>query len=295
MTGFNELNGDDRIVVGYFSNNRDGSRAIAELIDEGFQISELGAAFRCSRPVMGVTEGGRARGAGENPATSGSFGGVASHDEAVTPAGLAPGSGASFAAPVKTEPIPGSSIPSTLRRELPHDLPSTLRHDSELGVVPMAGSREAAVPAAPVDGLELDRTGEGEEWRRDQMRRIFAESSANSGAARNSSMKFGTGEGHLFDVEYSEPSFENSFIGMGLNASEARSLSGALNRGGAVVSVTPGGRASLAEGIIERNHGRVRFEPLAGMAEPVDGNQIEIYGRMHRYYRPDESVRRKAS
>jgi hypothetical protein len=292
---FNEMNADDRVVVGYFPNGNDASRAIAELIDEGFQASELGAAFRSSRPAMEVTEGGRTRFAGENPAASGSVGGVASHDEAVTPAGLAPGSGASFPAPVKVEPIPGSTIPSTLKHELPRDLPSTLRHEGEIGVVPVAAAPAAVGPATPIDGMELDKRREREEIRRDQMRRTFAENSANSAPKRASGMKFGTGEGHLFDVEYSEPSFENSFVGMGLSANDARSLSGALNRGGAVVSVTPGSRASLAEAIIERNHGRVRFESFAEMTEPAEGNRIEIYGRMHRYYRPDESVRRKAS
>jgi hypothetical protein len=295
MTGFNEMNADDRIVVGYFSDGGNASRAIAELIDEGFQISELGAAFRSARPAMGVTEGGRARARSGNPATSGSVGGAASHDEAVTPAGLAPGSGASFPAPVKSEPIPGSSIPSTLSHELPRELPSTLPHDGETSGVAMAAAAETAIPRAPIAGMELDQGWEGEEMRREELRRIFAENSANSGVQRASSMKFGTGEGHLFDVEYSEPSFENSFVGMGLNPIEARSLSGALHRGGAVVSVTPGDRASLAEGILSRNHGRVRFESVAEMGEPLDGNRVEIYGRMHRYYRPDESVRRKAS
>lgn len=295
MTGFNEMSVDDRIVVGYFSNGNDASRAIDELIDEGFQVSELGAAFRSSRPAMEVTAGGRARPAGENPATTGSVGGVASHDEAVTPAGLAPGSGSSFPAPVKAEPIPGSSIPSTLKHELPHDLPSTLQQEEEIGAAPVLASPEAAPPAAPIAGMELDPRWEREETRRDQLRQIFAENSSNSGTRRASSMKFGTGEGHLFDVEYSEPNFENSFVGMGLSTSDARGLSGALNRGGAVVSVTPGGRASLAEGIMERNHGRVRFQSFAEMAEPVDGNRVEIYGRMHRYYRPEEGIRRKAS
>jgi hypothetical protein len=295
MTVFNELNMDDRIVVGFFSNGSDASRAIAELIDEGFQVSELGAAFRSSRPSMEVTEGGRGRVAEENPAVSGSVGGVASHDEAVTPAGLAPGSGASFPSPVKTEPIPGGSIPSTLRQELPHELPSTLRHEGEVDPVPMAATGASTVFAASVDGMEIDRRWEGEEIRRDQLRQLFADESTNSGAKRGSGMKFAAGEGPLVDVEYSEPSFENSFVGMGLNPIEARSLSGALNRGGAVVSVTPGSRASLAEGIIQRNHGRVRFESFAETNEPIDGNRIEIYGRMHRYYRPDESMRRKAS
>jgi hypothetical protein len=291
MTGMNEMNADDRIVVGYFSNGNDATRAIAELIDEGFQVSELGAAFRSSRPSMEVTEGGRTRFAADNPAVSGSVGGVTSHDEAVTPAGLAPGSGSSFPAPVKSEPIPGSSIPSTLKHELPHDLPSTLRHEDEI----VASAPAASSPSAPIAGMELKGSWELDELRRDQMRRVFAENSESSAPRRAANMKFGTGEGHLFDGEYSEANFENSFVGMGLTAGDARSLSGALNRGGAVVSITPGNRASLAEGIIERNHGHVRFESVDAVTEPLDGNRIEIYGRMHRYYRPEDSARRKAS
>ena len=253
---------DDRIVVGYFANGVDASRAIDELMDEGFQPGEIGAAFRTPRNGMEVSDGGRPRGAiGENPALSGSVGGPASHDEAVTPAGLAPGSGNAFPGPSRPGPIPGGEIPTTLRHDLPHDLPSTLR--SEAG-----------------------------ESRLDPMR----EAPGDSTGKRERSMKFGTGEGHLFgDFDYSEVSFENSFVGMGLGVRDARSLSGELGRGGAVVSVAPGSRASLAEGIIERNHGRVRFESIAGCGEACEGNRVEIYGRMRNYYRPEEGYRRKAS
>ena len=110
-------------------------------------------------------------------------------------------------------------------------------------------------------------------------------------------MRFGTGEGHLFpDYDYSEASFENSFLGMGLGTREARNLSGELGRGGAVVSVTPGSRASLAEGILERNHASVRFDSMsAAIGEDGDRSRVEIYGRMRNYYRPEESIRRKAS
>jgi hypothetical protein len=144
----------------------------------------------------------------------------------------------------------------------------------------------------------MDSNGrwENDEARRDRLRTVFGDSDS-AGGKRTSTMKFGTGEGHLFpDYEYSEASFENSFLGMGLGTRDARNLSGELGRGGAVVSVTPGSRASLAEGILERNHGSVRFDSLSeAIGEVADGSQIEIYGRMRNYYRPEESIRRKAS
>ncbi|MGC2619987.1 MAG: hypothetical protein WA414_13165 [Acidobacteriaceae bacterium] len=285
MTLDMDNNTDDRIVVGYFTRSADASRAINELIDEGFQIAEIGAAFRTSRAGLEAAEGGRSKGiSNPNPAVTGSVGGAASHDEAVTPAGLAPGSGNAFPGASRPGPITGSeipsTIPSTLRHELRHDLPSTLRSESEIGVAPVQ---------------VRDEGWEFEEARRGRLREVFGDNTEN--AKRSSSMKFGTGEGHLFpDYEYSEPSFENSFLGMGLGGREARGLSSELNRGGAVVSVTPGSRASLAEGILERNHGRVRFESMAGTTgEIADGARVEIYGRMRNYYRPDESFRRKAS
>lgn len=281
---------DDRIIVGYFANGADASRAINELIDEGFVAEEIGAAFRTPRIGMEVAEGGRGRGViPENPALTGSVGGPASHDQAVTPAGLAPGSGNAFPAPGRPGPIPGAEIPSTLRHELPHDLPSTLRHESEIA----AERSSRPMPVAPA---MREGTIPVDESRRERMRQVFAEDSDTARARRASSMNFGTGEGHLFpDFDYSEPSFENSFVGMGLTARDARSLSRALNRGGAVVSVAPGGRASLAEAILERNHGSVRFENMASLGEASEGNRVEIYGRMRNYYRPEESYRRKAS
>lgn len=283
MDSFNAA--DDRIVVGYFSDSADASRAISELIDEGFEPVEIGAAFRTPRAAMEVTEGGRQRPIPENPAVTGSVGGPASHDQAVTPAGLAPGGGAAFpAAPSTPGPIPGSELPSTLKHDLPHDLPSTLRSQAEIDA-------EGVRPA----GMESNHRWEDEEARRERMRKVFRESES-AGAKRSSSMKFGTGEGHLFpDYEYSEASFENSFVGMGLGARDARTLSGHLGRGGAIVSVTPGRRASLAEGILERNHGRVRFESMEPSGETSEGSRVEIYGRMRNYYRPEEGIRRKAS
>ena len=281
-------NADDRIVVGYFASGADASRAISELIDEGFRPAEIGAAFRTSAPTMEVTDGGRSRPIVENPGT-GSVGGPASHDEAVTPAGLATGSGAGFPSAAKPGPIPGGEIPATLRRELPHELPSTLRHEWEI----------SRVSAPPVVAARAEAQAEGtqsDELRHDQMRRFFGDSAESGGAKRGSGMKFGTGEGHIFpDCEYSEPSFENSFLGMGLSARDARGLSSELNCGGAIVSVASTSRASLAEGILERNHGVIRFESLSGRASVCEGTRVEIYGRMNNYYRAEESARRKAS
>jgi hypothetical protein len=112
-------------------------------------------------------------------------------------------------------------------------------------------------------------------------------------------MKFGTGEGQL-GLEpghpYSESGFEGSFLEMGLGPQEARSLSGELSRGGAVVSVRATDRAALAEGILERNHGRVRWETAADNARELDQESlVQVYGSMRGYYRPEEGLRRRAS
>jgi hypothetical protein len=289
MAAMQDYDADDRIVVGYFTSGADASRAILELIDEGFRPAEIGAAFRASSPAMEVRERGRSRAIPGNPATNGSVGGPASHDEAVTPAGLAPGAGAAFPGPARPGPIPGGGVPSTLPHELRREIPRTLPHESEIHRVPTpsAGARS---------GTQRAGTPHTEEVRRDQMRHVFVDAPEGGANQRGSSVKFGNGEGHPFpDYEYSEPSFENSFMGMGLSARDARCLSGELNRGGAIVSVAAISRASLAEGILERNHGAIRFDSLSGAATPCEGSRIEIYGRMHNYYRPEESLRRKAS
>lgn len=273
---------DDRIVVGYFADGGDAYRAINELIDEGFLPSEIGAAFRTPRAGAETSEMQRPKNiVGDNPAISGSVGGAGSHDQAVQPAGLAPGSGNAFPAPSRPQEITGSEIPSTLQHELKHDLPS----ETELHRAPAATTN-----AAPVETV-VDEHGA----RRERMQQVFSDDRAMRRSTANSSQKFGTGEGHLFpSVDYSEPSFENSFQGMGLGSRESRSLSAELRRGGAVVSVAPGSRASLAEGILERNHGRIRFETAATAASEADAEagQVEIYGRMHNYYRPDERFRK---
>lgn len=274
-------------MVGYFADGADAYRAINELMEDGFRASEVGAAFRTPRrDAMGAGAGGAMGEGGEtkgvravterNPAVSGSIGGAGSHDEAVTPAGLAPGSGNAFPAPpTKAGPIPGGEIPSTLRHELKHDLPATA---AEARGTTEAAPREAWL--GRLDARYAQGVGETPE--------------------RKSSQKFGTGEGRLgLDVVpehgYSAPVFEGSFQGMGMSAEEARRLSGELAGGGAVVSVRAGARASLAEGILERNHGRVRMEGAGGGAREADRESpVEVYGSMCAWY-PGEEARRKAS
>lgn len=284
-----ERGADDRVIVGYFADGANAYRAINELMDEGFDRSEIGAAFRPLAADVGrikpeAETGGVRELAERNPATSGSVGGAASHDQAVQPAGLAPGSGNAFPAPVGPGPIPGGELPRTLPHDLRHQLPT----DEELAAQgARSGNSRREAPAGPT-----------EDWR-EGVDRAFADDSERGSrpAGSSSNLKFGTGEGHLFsDNDYLEPEFENSFVGMGLSSADARGFSGSLSRGGAVVSVSPADRAYLAEAILERNHGRVRFE------EPVSGGQIlgeprvRVYGRLRNYYRGGgDWQRRKAS
>jgi hypothetical protein len=279
----------ENIVVGYFADGGDASRAVHELIDEGFSASDLGAAFRTpragEREAAAVGEMKSVRELTEtNPAVTGSVGGPASGDQAVTPAGLSPGSGNSFpGAPSSPGPIPGAEIPQTLPHDLPetlpHDLPSTLRD---------AGSRTAATDDRWVEHV-------GRSWGSSS-----AETARNRNSARASDQKFGTGEGTLGlfpNYEYSESAFEGSFSDMGLKADVARSLSGELAGGGAVVTVRAGERASLAEDILARNRGRVRFEMAGGTTLRTADRQspVQVYGSMRDYCRAADDQRRKAS
>jgi hypothetical protein len=283
---------DDRVIVGYFADGADAYRAISELIDEGFQASEMGAAFRArrggaGRPERNAEHGGVRELAERNPATSGSIGGPASHDEAVTPAGLAPGSGNTFPAPVGPGPIPGTETPSNLRHDLPHDLPSSLRTQAEI----------AAEQAIRSSGSHSEMRAQRREGWQEGMNRVFRDDRERSGRKGSANLKFGTGEGHLFSgIEYSAPVFESAFAGMGLTPDESSSLSSELNRGGAVVAVFPSDRASLAEAILERNHGRIRFDTAPEGSGPCEDSRVDVYGRMCSYYsREYDEQRRRAS
>jgi len=280
----------EKMVVGYFTDGADASRAVHELIDEGFSAADMGAAFRT--PRAGQREAaavGEIKGVRDltdwNPALSGSVGGAGSDDgAAVTPAGLSPGSGNSFpGAPSTPGPIPGAEIPQTL----PHDLPQTLPHDLPSTL------RSSGDSTTPADERWVEHVGRT--WGSSS-----AETARNRNSARASDQKFGTGEGTLGlypDHEYSESAFEGSFSNMGLKADLAKSLSGELAGGGAVVTVRAGERASLAESVIERNHGRVRFEMAGGATRRAADRQspVQVYGSMSNYYRTSDDQRRKAS
>jgi hypothetical protein len=279
-------NTQEDLVVGYFPDGANAYRAINELIDEGFWPSDIGAAFRSRRGSAATPQTvGEMKNVREitdtNPAVSGSVGGPASRDHAVTPAGLAPGSGNAFpAAPSTPGPIPGSDIPSTLR----HDLPSTLPHD---------------LPATSRAADERDQR-----WV-EHLHRSWGSTTAQTARNRNidatSNQNFGTGEGTLGlfpEHAWSEPAFETSFTGMGLSPEHARNLSGDLGRGGAVITVSAGTRISLAEAILERNHGHVRFEHAAATTTPLAADTespVEVYGSMSNYFSPLDEPRRKAS
>lgn len=292
-------------VVGYFSDGADAYRAINELIDEGFSASEIGAAFRSRRAGAGGEADvavGEMKGVREltetNPALSGSVGGPASGDQAVTPAGLSPGSGNAFAgAPSTPGPIPGAEIPQTL----PHDLPETLPHDLPSTL------RSGKGPATAATGVLAGKGDLDDSWVQ-HLKNIYGtgttknstsrETAKDRNTARVSDQKFGTGEGTLgldSGYAYSESAFEGSFTGMGLGAERARGLSGELGRGGAVVSVRAGERASLAESILERNSGRVSLEVPVGSGALDRESPVEVYGSMRNYYQPDDDLRRKAS
>lgn len=290
MTLQSERGADDRVIAGYFTDSADAWRAINELIDEGFQAGEMGAALRAPRTGAARLEpnaetGGVRELAERNPATSGSVGGPASHDEAVQPAGLAPGSGNAFPAPVGPGPIPGSETPSELRHDLPRSLPTEAEIAAGQSVRSSGPRREA--PAQPQP-----------EWH-EGMTRIFSEDRERSGPrpAGGSNLKFGTGEGHLFSSnDYSAATFESAFGDMGLAPDEARSLSSELNRGGAVVAVFPADRASLAEAILERNHGRIRFDTASEGGAACENPRVNVYGKMCGYAsRQDDMRQRRAS
>jgi hypothetical protein len=272
------------VLVGYFPDGADAYRAIDELIDDGFEAAEIGAAFRTRRAEAGGHDAavGEIKGVREltekNPAVSGSVGGPGSRDQAVTPAGLAPGSGNAFPAPSKPGPIPGAEVPQTL----PRDVPETLPHN-----LPNTPSSSSSADASWLGHLKKTY-GSG----------TTTETAENRSMVRASDRKFGTGEGTLglFPAyEYSATVFEESFVQMGLGKERARSLSRDLARGGGVVTVRAGARVTEAEEILERNRGRIRMEMSVSLELPDRESPVQVYGTMLDYFPCDQEERRKAS
>jgi len=119
-------------VAGYFASADDATNAIHELVDDGFPINEIGAAFHdaslqqrgSKAPSRGPASGSIE---GEFPLQSKkdrveNLTGVTSGTDAVRPWGLFTGGGKQFMGAERPGPITGSEIPPDIPRELPSDL-----------------------------------------------------------------------------------------------------------------------------------------------------------------------------
>src|SRR5271170_6274955 len=114
-------------VVAWFKSGEDAQRAINELVDKGFAIKDIGAAFHSSNTSS-------FRGHAPSPvdestfSTMGSVGsgsgvsGAISDTSGVTPSGLSTGAGTVISGAGRPGPIPGAEIPASL----PTNIPSTL-------------------------------------------------------------------------------------------------------------------------------------------------------------------------
>ena len=104
---------ENEVVVAYFANSSDAQRAIDDLLSEGFEPRQMGAAFRSRTGASPSTETGEIGSKTVHSAidsdTVGS--GPASDTRAVTPAGLSTGSGSVISGAGRPGPIPGSDIP----------------------------------------------------------------------------------------------------------------------------------------------------------------------------------------
>ena len=273
-------NTESGVVVAYFANSADAQAALDDLISEGFQSSQIGAAFRSSTSAAAGTAltdtddvGSKSVRSAIDSSTVGS--GPASDTRAVTPAGLSTGSGSIISGAGRPGPIPGSEIP---------------HHRSTSMPVETAASAPTPLPAT---GSFHEMRDEDSWWQK--LKNFFSADSAvegrRKGIANDTSMNFGTGEGHLAtlpdnDYDYSGSAFEGAFSGMGVRQSHARSIIGDLQQGGAIVSVDAPGRLDVAERILERNRGRIRYEAASAATQwsNTPGERVRIFGQLSRSY-----------
>ena len=220
--------------------------------------------------------------------------GPASDTRAVTPAGLSTGSGSVISGAGRPGPIPGSEIPHHRKTEI--------------------GSTGTVANPLPATGGFHEPRNENSWW--EKLKHIFSSDSEEKdrrreGIVDSTSMNFGTGEGHLaaypdnYEYAYSGSAFEGAFSGMGLPQAHAHSLVGEMRNGGAIVTISAGARIADAETVLERNHGRVRYEAarVATPWEDVPGERVHVFGSLSRTYpgylsgyRPgSDTPRRKAS
>ena len=268
------------VVVAYFTNNADAQRALDDLLTEGFEPRQMGAAFRSDTARKGAAA---ARDIEENVGTktirnaidSDTVGsGPASDTRAVTPAGLATGSGSVISGAGRPGPIPGSDIP--------HHRSAT------------SSSAKIATDPLPATG-GFHEAHENEGWWQKLKNFFYGEEAVegqSKGVVSETSMNYGTGEGHLatypdnYEYAYSGSAFESAFSGMGVTHANAQSLVGSLQQGGAIVSVDAAERLEDAERILERNNGRIRFEAIAEATQwsDIPGERVRVFGRLSRAY-----------
>lgn len=299
-------------IAGYFSNGDDAHRAINQLLEEGFNAKEIGAAFHAStnrsssRSIVETPDKAQVRssGAADSPPA-----GAASGTGAVFPGGLSTGGGTPFAGANQPGPITGSEIPSNLPREIPSELTSDLANrgvSRPRSSVPVSTTSHTATTSS--------ETHIHESWW-DKLKHVFGGgehaqvTSRREPASDKGTLDYGTGEGHLplssdYNYAYSGPAFESSFSGMGIPQEQARRLSRELSRGGAVVTVRAGSRNSTAEAIMQRNNGVIRYESASAAVETAwesgaQESRVEVFGEIQRVYPgyvPREDARaRKAS
>jgi len=307
MTSNSDWNGSTSgTVAAYFSNGEDAQNAINELVDKGFPVNDIGAAFHTTSATLGISTSSPERPIYDHVSTVGSVGsgagvaGAESGTSGVTPAGLSTGAGTGFSGASRPGPIPGSEIPANL----PTNIPGTPRSSTTAPIAENAGIRSAFVSTQPVvherhhERHDERRSDADASWW-DKLKHLFSgESEAGASARRepvsDSSRNFGTGEGSLgispeFDYPYSGAAFESSFAGMGIPEPDARRLAGEIRRGGAIVTVSAGALNADAERILERNHGRIRYEDNfvdEGWGTGSDAGRVLIFGRVQRVY-PD--------
>lgn len=280
-------------VAGYFVRSEDARSAIDALMDRGFDVREIGAAFhsRVRRdPMLAVEEEPSRR----MSSSDDSIAGVASGSRAVTPSGLSTGAGTGIPGLHRPGPITGAELPSDLPREIPSALPT----DSEARAMRGQKESESLMPASPQDACDEDERS----WR-ERLESVFGRERSTGRMA--ASRKFGTGEGHLGDIAdyaYSNRAFEQSFASMGIPPEHARRLAHELQQGGAVVTVKAGARTAEAESALLQHHGVIRYEaPLARreLREDTGAARMEIFGEVHRVYPnyvpPQRQIARKAS
>ena len=279
-------------VVGYFVNAEDAHRAIHALLDDGFESSQIGAAFHTGS-ASGDAGGASFANVGKNisyPDDEPSNSGVttsAANETAVTPA-LGGGSGTGMAGAGKPGPITGSDLSHL---DLPHEIKSTLAHDQP---------GETPLHTPPGTGSFTEAHTHQPGWM-DKLGHLFGggkqKQSTGSDLVTEESQNFGTGEGHLgvtparYSRPYSHDAFERSFSGMGVEETHSRHLAHRLGQGGAVVSVSVTGRLPEVEKIFERHNGVVRFESAAfDDSVASSGHDVAVFGSFEHAYPAPERV-----